>query len=259
MPAVSAESSRTRLAPVFDLLQRRGDDWVRTLLTINEAPDKPPPDLSGLNLQFEKGYWGKNEHSLDPPVALLSWLIRNPGSHLSAQDNLKERRSLAGGDPVTVGRALHALRTSAAPKGWHLLESPTLPDVMIETPDALIVMETPRSDGGTTPESGPGERQRIWRHIDAAWEIRGRRRVFGFFIVVSEEPAGRMPVEWRNFFREMESGRTLDANFPHRSSAERDALAACMLGGTTGQNLCTEFGISSAALPRTIHDPTNAT
>src|ERR1700726_4141650 len=138
--------SRTRIAPVFDVLQGRTNDWVRALLLLNREGSQSSVDLEGLDLKFHKGYWGKTERSFDPPVALLSWLIRHPTPLLLAPPAVPERTLLANGEPAVVARALHALRTSAAPKGWHLLEGPTVPDVMIETPDALIVIECKGSE-----------------------------------------------------------------------------------------------------------------
>jgi hypothetical protein len=248
-------SSRTRVAPVFDLLQSRSDDWVRQLLMLNQGVQAAPVDLAGLNLKFQKGYWGKSEHSLGPPVALLSWLIRNPTPELLAEDAPPERALLAKGDPNIVSKALHALRSSAAPKGWHLLEGPTVPDVLIETPDALIVIDGKRTEAGPTPDAPlPGGRPPIWRHIDAAWEIRGRRRVFGFCIVPGCEPDGGLPPLLLDALHHTVSGAVLGASFPHRSLVERDAIVACMLGGTTWNAVCKAFGISMAPLPRTTPD-----
>jgi hypothetical protein len=258
MPGGIRDSSRTRVAPVFDLLQGRTDDWVRTLLRLPHGLREKPPDLSPLNLQYERGYWGQTEHGLDPPVSLLSWLIRNPTPQLRAQDRHPERSLLAIGDPATVIRGLHALRSSAAPKGWHLLEGPTFPDVLIETPDALIVIEGKRTElGATVDTSWLTGRHQIWRHIDAAWEMRGRRQVFGFFIVQGEEPGGLLPTHWHDAFGVAISSVALDTSFPHRSSTERDGIAACLLGGTTWQAVCAAFGIAPGSLPRTIHDLPN--
>ena len=239
--------SRTRVAPVFELLQRRSDDWVRTLLVMCGGPTATPVDPT-LNLEFQKGFWGKAEHALDPPVGLLSWLIRNPNPQSLAEDAQMERRLLARGDPTLVGRALHGLRTSAAPKGWHLLESPTVPDVFIETPDALIVIEGKRAEQG--PNLDPTwltGRPPIWRHIDAAWEIRGRRQVFGLYLVQGQESDGALSPHWADAFREAVSGPVLEKSFPHRSTAERDAIAACMIGGTTWNLVCKTFDIPMAS------------
>lgn len=244
------DSSRTQVLPVFDQLQGRSDDWVRDLLSLNEGIPAAAVDLAGLNLKFSKGYWGKSEHGLDPPVALLSWLIRNPTPQSWSHDASPERALLAKGDPGIVSRALHALRTSAAPKGWHLLEGPTVPKIMIETPDALIVIESSRAEPNAAVDSTVlCTRQPIWRHIDAAWEIRGRRRVFGFFIVPGQEPDGALPPVWRDALRHATSGAVLGACFPHRSLVERDAIVACMLGATTWNLVCRAFGIAMPALP----------
>jgi hypothetical protein len=213
-------------------------------------------DLEGLDLKFHKGYWGKTERSLDPPVALLSWLIRHPTPQQLAAPVVPERTLLAEGEPAVVARALHALRTSAAPKGWHLLEGPTVPDVMIETPDALIVVECTSAGRIATPKSAaPTGRHPMWRHIDAAWEIRGRRRVFGFFIVPDQQQGGDVPPAVEATFGEALGEAVLEANFPHRSSKERDAITTCFLGGTAWNLVCKKFDISLSSLPRTIRDP----
>src|ERR1700733_9989689 len=198
MLAANHDSSRARIAPVFDALQSRRNDWVRALLLLNHGGNQAAVDLEGLDLKFNKGYWGRTERSFDPPVALLSWLIRYPPPQLLAPPVVPERTLLADGEPAVVARALHALRTSAAPKGWHLLEGPTVPDVLIETPDALVVIEGKRTEPGPTLDTTwLSGRHQIWRHIDAAWEIRGRRRVFGFFIVQSQDSDGGLPPHWR--------------------------------------------------------------
>ena len=247
--------SRTRIAPVFDVLQGRTNDWVRALLLMNRGGSQSAADLEGLDLKFHKGYWGKTERSFDPPVALLSWLIRHPTPLLLASPAVPERTLLASGEPAVVARALHALRTSAAPKGWHLLEGPSVPDVMIETPDALIVIECKRPEPIGTPNSPVFTgRHPMWRHIDAAWEIRGRRRVFGFMIGPDHEADGGVPSVEEAAFGEALSEAVLEANFPHRSAKERDAITACFLGGTTWNLVCKAFNISMASLPRTIHD-----
>jgi hypothetical protein len=247
--------SRTRIAPVFDVLQGRTNDWVRALLLLNRGGSQSTVDLEGLDLKFHKGYWGKTERSFDPPVALLSWLIRHPTPLLLAPPVVPERTLLANGEPAVVARALHALRTSAAPKGWHLLEGPSVPDVVIETPDTLIVIECKSSEANGTHDSAAlTGRHPMWRHIDAAWEIRGRRRVFGFIIVPGHEPDSGAPPVVEAAFGEALSEAVLEANFPHRSAKEREAITACFLGGTTWNLVCKAFNISLASLPRTIHD-----
>jgi hypothetical protein len=55
-------------------------------------------------------------------------------------------------------------------------------------------------------------------------------------------------------FGEALSEAVLEANFPHRSAKERDAITACFLGGTTWTLVCKTLNISLTSLPRTIRD-----
>src|SRR5579859_8086687 len=98
------DASRTRVAHVFDVLQSRRNDWVRALLMLNRRGSPPAADLAGLDLRFDKGYWGKTERSFDPPVALLSWLIRHPTPLLLTPPVVAERTLLAEREPAVVAR-----------------------------------------------------------------------------------------------------------------------------------------------------------
>src|SRR3954465_11893827 len=76
MPGGERDSSKTRVRPVFDLLSARTDDWIPELLALPsggcDGAEIRPSDLRML-----EGYWEPREKCLDPPVSLLSWLIRN--------------------------------------------------------------------------------------------------------------------------------------------------------------------------------------
>lgn len=251
------DSSLTRVAPVFDRLRTRSDDWVRTLLRLVKPATTTPDELAALDLRFLDGHWGSSERGLPPPASLLSWLIRNPTPQLIAQDRLPERSLLASGDPETVERALRELRSSTAPKGWHVLEGPTYPDALLETPDALVVIEGKRTESGPTVDTTwLTGRHQIWRHLDAAWEIRGRRRVFGFFLVQGTPPGGDVPPVWQQAFTDALEPSSLASSFPHRSATECKAIASCFLGGTTWQRVCSALGIEFADLPDRVSPPT---
>jgi hypothetical protein len=146
MPAGPFDSSLTRVVPLFERLRLRTDDWVRALLRQPGSCPYNVRELAALDLRFLDGHWGTRERGLEPPVSLLSWLIRNPTPQLSTQDRILARSLLARGDPQTVDSALRALRSAGIRKGWHVLEGPTYPDVLIETPDALIVIEGKRTE-----------------------------------------------------------------------------------------------------------------
>jgi hypothetical protein len=181
---------------------------------------------------------------------LLSWLIRNPTPRLTGQDRILQRSLLARGDPETVDSALRALRSSGTRKGWHLLEGPTYPDAFVETPDALIVIEGKRTEAGPTVDTTwLSGRHQIWRHIDAAWEVRGRRQVFGFFVVEGTASGEDLPDVWQKAYADTLAAACVASSFPHRSADECRAITSCFLGGTTWQRLCTTFGIAFAELP----------
>ena len=148
---------------------------------------------------------------------------------------------------------LEALRTSAGPRGWHILEGATYPDVFIETSDALVVIEGKRTESGPTLDTTwLTGRHQIWRHLDAAWEIRGRRHVFGFFVVEGHNSSIEVPALWQQVCRDAAGAASLNSSFPHRSAAERDEIAACLIGVTTWQRVCDNFQIPFETLPATI-------
>ncbi|MEZ5285576.1 MAG: hypothetical protein R2712_12390 [Vicinamibacterales bacterium] len=236
--------------PVFDRLQQRQDDWVRQLLAL-------PRHGTGrmisedVDFTFGRGYWGADERPLLPPVSLLSWLIRNfevpPGKPVDDD----RRARLAAGDPATVESALAELRTAGLGKGWHVLEGASYPDVFIETPDTLVVVEGKRTEiGPTTHTSWMATRHQMWRHIDAAWEIRGRRLVLGFFIVEGRgQDASDVPEAWAQAARDTLSAAAIEGSFPHRSQAEREGIIGGFLGATTWQAVCAQFDIDYTSLP----------
>jgi hypothetical protein len=253
MPGGKFDSSKTRVTPVFKKISGRGDDWVYSLIKLVNA--EAAATVTELDLSSSKAYFGEHEHALDPPVSLLSWLVRNPTPALLSQKEIVERARLAQRDPVTVHEALKLLRTSGTGSGWYILEGQTYPDVFIETPDALVVVEGKRTEAGPTTHTKFMEgRHQIWRHVDAAWEIRGHRRVFGFFAVEGIDPSGDIPKIWREAVKNAQSVNALEASFPHRSSEERSAIARCLLGVTTWQLICREFGIPFSALPKTVDE-----
>jgi hypothetical protein len=253
MPGGKYDSSKTRVAPVFNRLRERPDAWISRLLEL--VHPETDSALAGLDLSFQSGHWGSNERALDPPVALLSWLVRNPTPALRFRQHIPERIALAQGDPIAVEQALKLLRTAGTRPSWHILEGPTYPDVVLETPDTLVVIEGKRTEAGPTPDTTfMQDRHQIWRHLDAAWEIRGRRRVIGFVVVEGASAAGDIPAIWSRALEEALSPHVLEESFPHRSLNERSAIARCLLGITTWQRICIEFEIPISELPDTVEE-----
>jgi len=253
MPGGQYDSSKTRVAPVLDQLKARGGDWVRDLLTLPKFGSGERPS-SSVDVAFVEGHWGAKERGLAPPVALLSWLIRNLSTPVGNTTVDENRARLLQGDSATIETALNLLRSAGTERRWHAFEGLTYPDATIETPDALIVIEGKRTERGPTTHTTwmPGRHQ-MWRHMDAAWEIRGRRAVFGFFLVdgLPPEPI-EVPSVWELASQATLAATGLDGSFPHRSDRERQGIAQGFLGVATWQCVCAKFGLDFNTLPDTV-------
>lgn len=243
MPGGIFDSSKTRVAPVFDALSGLSRDWVAELIALAEGVANPPP-LAGVDLAFRSGAWGENEAPLPPPVSLLSWMIRHPESLRSAGSDNPERDRLLRGTPDATYKALDLLRTDGSSRAWYIFEGPTVPDAYIETPDALVVIEGKRTEAGpTTDTTWLAGRHQIWRHIDAAWERKASRRVFGLFIVEGEVATGEVPPMWKQAVADALSPSVVASSFPHRGPEERAAICSALVGVTTWQRVVRTFGL----------------
>jgi hypothetical protein len=252
MPGGQHDSSKTRVVPVFDRLAGRRDDWVRALLSLADYGSGAgvPPDL---DLTFVRGHWGVNERGLAPPVSLLSWLIRNLMPPVGPTSVTEERTRLLNRDPKTIEQALELLKSKNADRGWWVFEGPTYPDALIETPAALVVVEGKRTESSpTTHTTWMPNRHQIWRHMDAAWEIRGNRAVFGIFVVSAELGTSAVPAIWQAAASATLSRDAIAGSFPHRGPEEREAIAQGFFGLTTWQKVCAGFGIDHDSLPDTV-------
>jgi hypothetical protein len=90
----------------------------------------------------------------------------------------------------------------------------------------------------------------MWRHMDGAWEVRGRRQVFGLFIVEGQPSGGlEVPETWVEAARETLSAMAIEGSLPHRAQAERDGITSGFLGVTSWQAVCAQFDIDYASLP----------
>src|SRR5712692_1762859 len=129
MAGGSRDSSKTRVRPVFDALWQRGRDWLPDLLTLLENGCPSAHVDTRANLQLLEGYWEPREHTLAPPVALLSWLIRNAAHTGRPADADEQRQRLFEGDPATVALALRLLCSEPTDRAWYIFEGRTHPDV----------------------------------------------------------------------------------------------------------------------------------
>src|SRR3954452_17378313 len=129
-------SSRTRVAPVFDRLLERdptGTSWLPRLLEMPEhgSAEITPRISSGLT---RHGWWPK-EVQLPAPVGLLAWLLENPPNVDGAGG---KRARLVARDPATTAEARDLLaRRDAKSTGpaWFVFEGPTSVDAYLETPE----------------------------------------------------------------------------------------------------------------------------
>lgn len=201
------------------------------------------------------------EHGLQPPQALLEELVRQakrpPGAMPTASAKTMEKRErFFAGDPVLRQEALDGLAAGRRGRLWYVFEGNSYPDVFIETPDALIIIEGKYTESGaTTRTSWMPDRHQMLHHLDGAWEIRGDRSVYGLFIVDGEsndDPA--VPKKWLDAAASTVSPEVLENSMPHRkTSAERQQVADCFVGITTWQATQRRFGLNSALLtPRKL-------
>ncbi len=256
------DSSKTRVVPVFDLIaegQTSGASWLPKLLCLPIGSSKIVinPDW---DLTIEERGWGEKEKRLDPPVSLLSWLIRNPRMPNDGQlsnDPIKaqKRRELIEGSDVRLREALSLLRHNPIKENWHIFEGITQPDVFIQTPDVMIVVEGKRTETETTKKTKwMSGRHQMWRHIDCAWEIKGKREVFGLLIVEGDPASDKVPTFWMNEARIIASREALTSSLPHRGQQETESIHQCFLGVTTLKKICKEFGIEWGRLPDLVEE-----
>jgi hypothetical protein len=109
-----------------------------------------------------------------------------------------------------------------------------------------MVIEGKRTEPkATTVTTWMPMRSQMLRHMDAAWDIRGGKRLLGLMIVEGHGDAEAvMPTDhWLTQANEQVLPSTLAASLPHRSVDERKQIADGFLGVTTWQRVCAEFGI----------------
>jgi len=97
-------------------------------------------------------------------------------------------------------------------------------------------------------------RHQMLRHLDCAWEIRGKKEVYGFFIVEGdgEADAYDVPQRWIEASKDTISDKALKGSLPHRNPDEIEKITKCFLGITTWQAVCGEFGIDWKSLPDAV-------
>lgn len=255
------DSSKTRVKPVFDQLisqDKTGLSWFNRLLRLPYIPNRHRSIMVPEALPLVDSRWAAREKSLYPPISLLRWLINNleinPEQNTSDSDAVRrKRKALFQKDIDVIAEALSLLvKSNLANREWYILEGKTKPDVYLETPNLIIVIEGKRTESTSTVETKwMSVRHQMLRHLDCAWEIRGSKKVFGFFIIEGEGggDAIDIPYKWIDLLHETIKTEIIAKTLPHRNIQEREQIADSFLGATTWQRVCTEFGIDWASLP----------
>ncbi len=192
------DSSRTRVAPVFGRLQcldPSGRLWLQGLLELANTRKLPRPQAGTSRLRVAK--WWPREARLAAPPSLLRWLLENAEEPRSAAawgrrpEVMANRRRVVDRDADTLAGALKSLQERRpSSRAWYVLEGPSQPDVFLDTDSAIVVIEGKRSEPDlATSTAWMPVRHQMLRHLDAAWEHRQGRRIYGLFIVEAEEGA----------------------------------------------------------------------
>lgn len=258
------DSSLTRVGPVFDQLLELDDSgkiWIPRLLRLPSLPgaSRSTPDSCG---SLRRHHWNRQdctlkEVQLDPPRALLEHLVRNPTPTITqgrmSDATRAKRQALLEGDQGVLAEALALLEQTPIPsQKWYVLEGRSQPDAYLETDDCIVVVEGKRTEPEpTTHTMAMAGRHQMLRHIDCAWESRGGKLVFGLFSVSGGTEPEDVPVpgEWAQAAASTIGTDALEASLPHRSDAERRAIASCFLGATTWQAVRAEFELDWDKLP----------
>jgi hypothetical protein len=260
------DSSRTRIAPVFGRLQcldPSGRLWLQGLLELANTRKLPRPDAGASRLRVAK--WWPREAKLAAPPGLLRWLLENaeeprdPAAWGRAPEVMANRRRVVDRDADTLAGALQSLQERRlSPRAWYVLEGPSQPDVYLDSAAAVIVVEGKRTETApTTSTAWMRVRHQMLRHLDAAWEYRQGRRIYGLYIVEAESGTSSTepPSTWHEAVESTISDEVLRASLPHRTSDERSQIASALLGVTTWQAVCDEFQIPREVLiPEVLDD-----
>ncbi len=248
-------SSATRVEPIFEQLLRRdpsGKEWLASLLSLAKRADGTDWLIDTDVGTLERSSFGKHERPLLPPRALLRWLLtgaQNQSATWDASERTNERRRalMEERDPATLEEALRQLEEPELPESaWYVFEGPSYPDVFLQTPELIVVIEGKRTERGpTTSTSWMPVRHQMLRHMDNALEISGRRQVVGFFLVEGSDSdlGATVPPTWTNAVLATTGESALRGSLPHRSERQRQQIADGFLGATTWQTVCRTFEI----------------
>ena len=153
----------------------------------------------------------------------------------TSQVTVRKREALLNRDKLVIGEALALLnRPALPPSDWYILEGHSQPDVFLQTPEVIVVIEGKRTERGPTVRTTwmPG-RDQMMRHIDCAWEIRGTRKVFGFYLVEGDggAEAVAVPQTVGDAAQDAHHGRIAHVEPAPPDEGEREEIRELLPGG----------------------------
>ena len=255
MPGGEFDSSKTRVAPLFDRLLEKdhtGQSWLPRLLSLPEHGSgvRPPSQCGPLRACG----WGDKERALQPPVALLAWLIRNLAQPIQPDTSSawSKRQQLIARNPAVTEEAMRLLRSDPSNRAWHVMEGPSYPDAFLATDDLVVVIEGKRTEAGpTTSTTWMPVRHQMLRHLDGALEILAGRSLYGLFLVEGN-PDGALPGIWREACVSTLTSEALDGSLPHRGPGDRLLIRDAFLGATTWRVVCRALEVPLESLPERV-------
>jgi hypothetical protein len=184
---------------------------------------------------------------LPAPRSLLRWLVANLRDTDLVRSNdysswAVKRRLLFSGDRAAVAEAREGLERCSGRREWYIFEGPSYPDAYLDAPAALAVFEGKRTEPNpTTSTTWMRVRHQLIRHMDAAWELRAGRPVFGMMIVEGKGDSEEVPEPWATYDDVLAAPESIAQSLPHRTEGERSAIMRGYLGVITWQQVCRQF------------------
>jgi hypothetical protein len=245
-------SSRTRVAPTFNWLQCWDQTGIRWLAPLLRLASEHREQLPIMTTTLREARWWPREVRLPVAPSLLQWLVANCVKPTrkegwgSKRATREYRERLVSRHVETCRDAHGKIAAGQISRAPHVLEGPSQPDAFLKTDELLLVVEGKRSEPAPTVETEwMSVRHQMLRHLDGAWEQRGKRQVFGMLIIDETTPNKNA---WEDYPAILRSPAALSGSLPHRSATEQKQIAECFLGITTWQTVGHAFSIPPAAM-----------
>jgi hypothetical protein len=225
-------SKRTRVEPIFEWLDRCGDEqWPRRLLSLVDGLTPLDPGRF-VRLDVVK------EVEVPPSPARLAWLIRN-AAFLAPQDGRLWHRYLEVASHPRRDATLRELdegRSVGIPPKLRL-EGPSHADCLIECERAMIWIEGKRNDWLAPGTSFDVLRDQLARNLEAAWLLAQARKKAEYCLVICYER------ELKHHERLLIGGyraKTWNGGWLHLDDARRDDFSG-RIGTVRWRDLASEW------------------